>query len=90
MNRAATYKRRKIMKKQVKDELTKMVKVFNNVNEEKETGYHLECNRFARGKYACTISYNYTFNSIDLNALIKFVQRNSLGMFLGQGRIYIQ
>ena len=84
------------MKKQVKDQLEKMVKAFNAKNEKNgmKSRYGVESNSFKRGRYSVEITFNRAFFSTDLEVLLKVIADNELNFFLGhhsdETKIYLQ
>ena len=77
---AATDKRHKIMKKQVKDQLEKMVKAFNKENEKygPKHFYEVESRKFDRGKYSFSIRFRELFYSTDFRELMDVITANNL------------
>ena len=72
------------MKKQVKDQIEMMVKVFNKENERRgmQSRYEVESYSFERGNYAINIKFNNTFFSLDFERLLECIAENNLIFFM--------
>lgn len=72
------------MKKQIKDQIEKMVKAFNEENERRgiQSRYGVESNSYKRGKYSIRITFNHTFFSCDFERLFECITENNLIFFM--------
>ena len=72
------------MKKQIKDQIEKIVKVFNEENERRgmQSRYGVKSHSFKRGNYAISITFNHTFFSCDFERLFECIAENNLNFFM--------
>ena len=78
------------MKKQVKDQIEKMVKAFNEANSKFGETYRYEyhSSAFKRGKYSVEIFFSNIFDSYDFIKLMDIITANGLHFHFAHRKDY--